>query len=238
MIVRALQRRADPRVRRRPAIALLLGRGRRRSRRADARGLTRSRRRGLQRRQRRERSRSSSSPSASEKMCESKSEIEFVPYEKVYGSSFEDMRRRVPDLAKINRRRRLPAAGLARSAAGVHDQRHVRADGTRRSRSGSPPRSRTAVDGDATPLKMARRSLFRRRWRCPCRSRRSAFDWRGRPATSTIPKLVSSTPPRPPLLGGGRVRLCCPRSRLRCCGSATWPPRRTPRTCSAARSSR
>jgi UDP-glucose 4-epimerase len=37
------------------------------------------------------------------RMCESKSEIEFVPYEKVYGSSFEDMRRRVPNLAKINR---------------------------------------------------------------------------------------------------------------------------------------
>ncbi len=37
------------------------------------------------------------------KMCESKSEIEFVPYEKVYGSSFEDMRRRVPDLRKISR---------------------------------------------------------------------------------------------------------------------------------------
>jgi UDP-glucose 4-epimerase len=37
------------------------------------------------------------------KMCDSKSEIEFVPYEKVYGSSFEDMRRRVPDLRKIER---------------------------------------------------------------------------------------------------------------------------------------
>ena len=37
------------------------------------------------------------------KVCDSKSEIEFVPYEKVYGSSFEDMRRRVPDLRKINR---------------------------------------------------------------------------------------------------------------------------------------
>ena len=36
-------------------------------------------------------------------VCGSKSEIEFVPYEKVYGSSFEDMRRRVPDLGKINR---------------------------------------------------------------------------------------------------------------------------------------
>jgi UDP-glucose 4-epimerase len=36
-------------------------------------------------------------------MCDSKSEIEFVPYEKVYGSSFEDMRRRVPDLRKIGR---------------------------------------------------------------------------------------------------------------------------------------
>jgi UDP-glucose 4-epimerase len=37
------------------------------------------------------------------KMCDSKSDIEFVPYEKVYGSSFEDMRRRVPDLRKIQR---------------------------------------------------------------------------------------------------------------------------------------
>ena len=37
------------------------------------------------------------------KMCDSRSEIEFVPYEKVYGSSFEDMRRRVPDLRKISR---------------------------------------------------------------------------------------------------------------------------------------
>ena len=37
------------------------------------------------------------------KMCDSRSEIEFVPYEKVYGSSFEDMRRRVPDLGKIGR---------------------------------------------------------------------------------------------------------------------------------------
>jgi UDP-glucose 4-epimerase len=36
-------------------------------------------------------------------MCGSKSPIEFVPYEKVYGSSFEDMRRRVPDLKKIDR---------------------------------------------------------------------------------------------------------------------------------------
>jgi UDP-glucose 4-epimerase len=36
-------------------------------------------------------------------MCNSRSEIEFVPYEKVYGSSFEDMRRRVPDLSKIHR---------------------------------------------------------------------------------------------------------------------------------------
>src|SRR6185295_2591055 len=37
------------------------------------------------------------------KMCDSKSEIEFVPYEKVYGNSFEDMRRRVPDLSRIHR---------------------------------------------------------------------------------------------------------------------------------------
>ena len=37
------------------------------------------------------------------KMCDSKSEIERVPYEKVYGSSFEDMRRRVPNLSKIER---------------------------------------------------------------------------------------------------------------------------------------
>ena len=37
------------------------------------------------------------------RLCDSKSEIEFVPYEKVYGSSFEDMRRRVPNLSKIER---------------------------------------------------------------------------------------------------------------------------------------
>jgi UDP-glucose 4-epimerase len=37
------------------------------------------------------------------RMCQSDSEIEFVPYEQVYGQSFEDMRRRVPDLRKIRR---------------------------------------------------------------------------------------------------------------------------------------
>lgn len=36
-------------------------------------------------------------------MCESKSQIEFVPYEQVYGESFEDMRRRVPSLEKIKK---------------------------------------------------------------------------------------------------------------------------------------
>jgi len=36
-------------------------------------------------------------------MCQSDSHIEFVPYENVYGGSFEDMRRRVPDLTKISR---------------------------------------------------------------------------------------------------------------------------------------
>jgi UDP-glucose 4-epimerase len=34
-------------------------------------------------------------------MCESKSEIVFVPYEKAYEEGFEDMPRRVPDLSKI-----------------------------------------------------------------------------------------------------------------------------------------
>jgi len=33
--------------------------------------------------------------------CHSNSPIEYVPYEQVYGDSFEDMRRRVPDLTKI-----------------------------------------------------------------------------------------------------------------------------------------
>jgi nucleoside-diphosphate-sugar epimerase len=36
-------------------------------------------------------------------LCDSRSPIEFVPYEQVYGKSFEDMRRRVPGLAKIRR---------------------------------------------------------------------------------------------------------------------------------------
>jgi UDP-glucose 4-epimerase len=35
------------------------------------------------------------------RLCLSDSPIEFVPYEQVYGQSFEDMRRRVPDLRKI-----------------------------------------------------------------------------------------------------------------------------------------
>ena len=37
------------------------------------------------------------------RLCQSDSAIEFVPYEQVYGQSFEDMRRRVPDLRKIRR---------------------------------------------------------------------------------------------------------------------------------------
>jgi len=37
------------------------------------------------------------------RMCQSDSRIEFVAYEQVYGRSFEDMRRRVPDLRKIRR---------------------------------------------------------------------------------------------------------------------------------------
>jgi UDP-glucose 4-epimerase len=37
------------------------------------------------------------------RMCDSRSAIEFVPYEQVYGKSFEDMRRRVPDLSKMRR---------------------------------------------------------------------------------------------------------------------------------------
>jgi UDP-glucose 4-epimerase len=36
-------------------------------------------------------------------LCQSDSVIEFVAYEDVYGNSFEDMRRRVPNLAKIRR---------------------------------------------------------------------------------------------------------------------------------------
>ena len=35
--------------------------------------------------------------------CDSRSPIEFVRYEEIYGRSFEDMRRRVPDLTKIRR---------------------------------------------------------------------------------------------------------------------------------------
>lgn len=37
------------------------------------------------------------------RMCQSDSPIELVPYEQVYGQSFEDMRRRVPDLSRIRR---------------------------------------------------------------------------------------------------------------------------------------
>ena len=33
--------------------------------------------------------------------CESESEIKLVPYEEAYEAGFEDMRRRIPDTAKI-----------------------------------------------------------------------------------------------------------------------------------------
>src|SRR5687768_11491082 len=36
-------------------------------------------------------------------ITESKSEIRFIPYEEAYGDGFEDMRRRVPNLAKANK---------------------------------------------------------------------------------------------------------------------------------------
>jgi UDP-glucose 4-epimerase len=35
-------------------------------------------------------------------LCGSKSEIQLIPYEKAYEQGFEDMRRRVPSLEKIN----------------------------------------------------------------------------------------------------------------------------------------
>lgn len=38
-----------------------------------------------------------------QRLCQSRSEIQFIPYEQIYGRSFEDMRRRVPDLRKIRR---------------------------------------------------------------------------------------------------------------------------------------
>ena len=37
------------------------------------------------------------------RVCGSSSRIEFVPYEQVYGDSFEDLRRRMPDLTKIRK---------------------------------------------------------------------------------------------------------------------------------------
>jgi UDP-glucose 4-epimerase len=37
------------------------------------------------------------------RLCRSDSPIELVPYDRVYGQSYEDMRRRVPDLRKIRR---------------------------------------------------------------------------------------------------------------------------------------
>jgi UDP-glucose 4-epimerase len=37
------------------------------------------------------------------RLCRSDSPIELVPYDRVYGHSYEDMRRRVPDLRKVRR---------------------------------------------------------------------------------------------------------------------------------------
>ena len=39
--------------------------------------------------------------------CESESEIRLVPYEEAYEAGFEDMRRRIPDIAKIEDLHRL-----------------------------------------------------------------------------------------------------------------------------------
>ena len=47
-------------------------------------------------------------------MTGSDSPIEFVPYNQVFDDSFEDMPRRVPDIAKIRAVRRLPADGAPR----------------------------------------------------------------------------------------------------------------------------
>ena len=55
------------------------------------------------------RSPSATSPSRSARCASSKSEIVYIPYEKAYEQGFEDMPRRVPDLAKIRERHRLAA---------------------------------------------------------------------------------------------------------------------------------
>ena len=95
------RRRADHRLWRRPAAALLLPREGRGARHGGPDGDRRGGGGGLQHRQHRGDHDRSSSPSACGSACDSDSEIRLVPYEEAYEAGFEDMRRRVPDIAKI-----------------------------------------------------------------------------------------------------------------------------------------
>ena len=97
----ALGGRADHRVRRRHAVAQLhLRRGRRAGHGSLDRRAARGRP-GLQHRQRRGDLHPAISRSASRQLTGSTSEIVPIPYDQAYEAGFEDMPRRVPDIAKI-----------------------------------------------------------------------------------------------------------------------------------------
>ena len=61
-------------------------------------------------------------------MCNSKSEIVYVPYEKAYEQGFEDMPRRVPNLAKIQKaidwKPTIPLQDILRDVIEFYSQRH------------------------------------------------------------------------------------------------------------------
>ncbi len=66
--------------------------------------------------------------------CESDSEIRLVPYEEAYEAGFEDMRRRIPDTAKIERAARLAPDPHARRDTRGRDRVPESARGARAER--------------------------------------------------------------------------------------------------------
>ena len=95
-------RRPAHRPRRRPAAAQLLPRPRHRRRAPDADRHARRRRRRLQRR-RTQRDHDGAAGQGDHRANRLESEVRFIPYDEAYGSGFEDMERRVPDITRIRR---------------------------------------------------------------------------------------------------------------------------------------
>ena len=99
----ALDGQADHRLRRRAPVSMLHRRGGRGARHHRAVAGTRRDRRGVQRRHHARGDDRLPSPSACGRSPDSDSPIVLVPYDEAYQPGFEDLRRRVPDIGKVER---------------------------------------------------------------------------------------------------------------------------------------